>query len=92
MSRKRNQLEIIRDVLLSIQQKDGQAKPTHILYKSNLSSDMLKQYLQNLIEKKFITMKKDKKGNKFYSLNEKGFNYIKDYKTIKGFMESYGLE
>jgi len=92
MSRKRNHLEIIRDVLLAIQIKGNQARPTHILYKSNISSDMLKQYLEDLMEKGFIVEEKDKKENKLFSLTTKGFNYIKDFETIKGFMESYGLE
>ena len=53
---------------------------------------MLKQYLKELIENKFIKEEIDTKGNKLYSLKEKGFNYLKDYSIIKGFMESYGLE
>ena len=92
MSRKRERLEIIRDVLLVIRDKGGKVRPTHILYKSNLSSDMLKQYLGELIENKFIKEERDKKNNKLYSLLPKGFNYLKDYAVIKGFIESYGLE
>lgn len=92
MSRKRERLEIIRDVLLVIREKGDKVRPTHILYKSNLSSDMLKQYLGELIENGFIVEERDKKDNKLYSLLPKGFNYLKDYSVIKGFMESYGLE
>ena len=92
MSRKRDRLEIIRDVLQAIQSKGDKARPTFILYRSNLSSDMLKQYLKELIDKKFIKEETDKKKNKFYSLTQKGFDYIRDYLTIKEFMESYGLE
>lgn len=44
------------------------------------------------MEKGFIVEEKDKKENKLFSLTTKGFNYIKDFETIKGFMESYGLE
>ena len=92
MNRKRERLEIIRDVLLTIREKGGKVRPTHILYKSNLSSEMLKQYLGELIENGFVLEERDKKNNKLYSLQEKGFNYLKDYSIIKGFMESYGLE
>ena len=92
MSRKRERLEIIRDVLLAIRNKGKEVRPTHILYKSNLSSDMLKQYLGELIKNGFVVEERDKKNNKLYSLLPKGFNYLKDYSVIKGFMESYGLE
>jgi len=92
MNRKRDRLQIIRDVLLAIQTKGQKVRPTHILYRSNLSSDMLKQYIGDLLEKDFIIEETDKKDNKLYSLTSKGFNYIKDYESIKGFMESYGLD
>lgn len=97
MNRKRERLEIIRDILLAIRTKGQKARPTHILYKSNLSSDMLKQYLADLIEKKFIIEeeeieKKSKKVNKLYSLTDKGYGYIDDFKAIKALMESYGLD
>lgn len=92
MSRKRERLEIIKDILISIRDKGNKVRPTHILYKSNLSSEMLKQYLSELIKNQFIIENKDKKNNKIYSLLPKGFNYLKDYSIIKGFMESYGLE
>ncbi|MGM5484949.1 MAG: winged helix-turn-helix domain-containing protein [Nanobdellota archaeon] len=87
--KKREKIEIIYDILKVIQDKGGKAMPTHILYKSNLSSQMLKHYLSELIDKKFIEEIKDKK--KYYSLKEKGHNYIKDYDLIKEFMDSYDL-
>lgn len=90
--RKRDRLEIIKDILVAIREKKNNARPTHILYKSNLSSEMLKQYLGELMENKFIEEIKDKKNTKRYSLLDKGFNYIKDYSVIKEFVESYGLE
>ena len=92
MNRKRERLEIIKDILLVIREKGGHVRPTHILYRSNLSSGMLKQYMTELLENEFIIEEKDKKDNKTYSLLPKGFNYLKDYSVIKGFMESYGLE
>lgn len=92
MKRKRERLEIIRDLLLAIRNKGEKVRPTHILYKSNLSSEMLKQYIKDLIDNDFIIEERDKKDHKVYSLLPKGFNYLKDYSVIKGFMESYGLE
>jgi predicted transcriptional regulator len=91
MSHKRERIEIIHDILQSIQTKRDNVKPTHILYKSNLSHQMLKDYLSELIAKNFIIEAQDKKGNKRYSLTDKGFNYLKDFGTIRSFLESYDL-
>ena len=91
MSKKRERLEIIYDILRAIRDKGKDAKPTHILYKSNLSHDMLKDYLKELLDKDFITEETDKKNRTRYNLKEKGFNYLKEYAVIKSFTESYGL-
>jgi len=43
------------------------------------------------VERDFMraTMIKNKKR---YSLTEKGYKYLEEYKVIKAFLESYGLE
>ena len=92
MNRKRERLEIIYDILKALQDKGGKLKPTHILYKSNLSHQMLIEYLADLIEKKLIIEEEDNKQNRSYSITEKGLNFLNDFKIIRNFMESYGLE
>jgi predicted transcriptional regulator len=92
MIKKRERLEIIHDILKAIQDKGGNMRPTHILYKSNLSHQMLKDYLSELIGKGMVIEETDKKGNKNYRLTDKGFGYLKDFSTIQSFMESYGLD
>ena len=91
MNKKRDRLEIIHDILHSIRDKAGLVRQTHILYKSNLSHQMLVEYVGELIEKEFIIEKEDKKGKKHYELTDKGHNYLNDYKVIRGFVDSYGL-
>jgi len=92
MNRKRERLEIIHDILKALQTKGGKLKPTHILYKSNLSHQMLTEYLTDLIEKGFITEEEDKKKNKSYLITDKGLSFLNDFKVIRNFMESYGLD
>ena len=92
MSRKRDRLEIIHDILSVIRDKGEKVKPTHILYKSNLSHQLLQEYIKELIEKGLIEEKMLKKEKKTYILTEKGFGYLQDYSGIKTFMESYGLD
>ncbi|MGM5483011.1 MAG: winged helix-turn-helix domain-containing protein [Nanobdellota archaeon] len=88
--KKRERTEIIYDILKVIQNRKGRAKPTHILYKSNLSSQMLNEYLYLLLEKKLIEKETNKK-NKLYTLTEKGYKYIEEYIIIQRFMDSYDL-
>lgn len=90
MERKRNKLEVIRDILLVIREKNGKAKPTRILYKSNLSHMMMKEYLGDLISRALIKETKTKEG-RTYALTEKGNKYLSEYGTIVNFMESFGL-
>ncbi len=88
---KRERLEVIYDILKAIQNKNSKIKPTHIMYKANLSHQMLEDYLKDLIKKQFITETKSAKG-RTYSLKDKGFEYINKYKIITGFIESFGLD
>ncbi len=96
MTKKRNKLEIIKDILEVIRNKSGRIKPTHILYKSNLSYSMMEEYLQELIEKQFIkeeksSSKKTIKESKTYFITEKGLKYLEQYRMISDFTESFGL-
>jgi predicted transcriptional regulator len=89
MKDKREKLQIIFDILKAIQ--DGKVKPTHIMYRANLSHDMMNFYINDLKSKKFIFESKEKNG-KIYTLTQKGFDYISKYKTIVDFIDTFGLE
>ena len=91
MERKRNKLEVIRDILKVIKEKNGKIKPTHILYKSNLSYQMMKEYLEELIKKELVIEKTLSKG-KTYSVTDKGMNYLEEYNTIVDFTNAFGLD
>jgi predicted transcriptional regulator len=90
MNQKRDRLKVIHDILRAIQARNGKIKPTHIIYKANLSHAMLDEYMKELLDKGLVEEKKEKKG-KSYSLTEKGYKFLDEYKTITAFLESYGL-
>lgn len=90
MNRKRDRLQVIHDILNAISEKNGKVRPTHILYKSNLSHQMMEEYLAELIGKGFVTQENNKQG-KTYSLSQKGFDYLAKYKMITEFVDSFGL-
>ena len=91
MNKKRTRLEVIKDILEVIKSRNGKIKPTHILYKSNLSYVMMEDYLSELKEKGFITETSKTKG-KTYQITEKGQEYLRKYSLVSEFTESFGLD
>ena len=91
MSKKRTRLEVMHDILEVIKNRSGKIKPTHILYKSNLSYQMMEEYLKELIEKGFLIEQKTKNG-RTYAITEKGVMFLSKYSMIKEFTNSFGLD
>jgi predicted transcriptional regulator len=89
-TKKRERLDVIRDILKTIRE-NRQIKPTRLLYASNLSPQMFKEYISELVNKKFIKLETDAKEKKFFSLNKKGQDFLLDYKVIESFIENFGL-
>jgi len=58
MNKKRTHIGVMRDILGAVSNKNGRIKPTHILYKSNLSYQMMDEYLKELIAKDFLIEQK----------------------------------
>jgi predicted transcriptional regulator len=90
MNKKRDRIRIIYDILKAIQERNGRIKPTHILYKSNLSHQMMEEYMNELISKNFVVEIKTKTG-KTYSLTQKGFDFLSRFGLITDFIDSFGL-
>ncbi len=90
MTIRRAKIEIIYDILEAIKDKGGTIKPTHLLYKSNLSHKKMTQYVNELISKGFIKIALVDE-NKMFSVTEQGLKYIAEFKRIKEFSDSFGL-
>ena len=90
MGKKRERLEVIKDILRAIRQ-NRQIKPTRLLYASNLSPQMFKEYIHELISKGFIKLEIDEKEKKFFSITKKGNDFLQEYKIIEEFVENFGL-
>jgi len=89
MSR-RNKIDIVFDLLKAVSDKGGKIKPTHLLYKSNLSHTRMKVYLEELMGKALIE-EIEEKGRTLYTLTEEGYKFIQNYKQLKNFTEAFGL-
>ena len=90
MNRKRERVELIHDILHTVQDHGGRIKPTHLLYKANLSHEALKRYVAELIAGSML-IESEHKGKKSYELTEKGHTFLAQYRQFKEFSDSFGL-
>jgi predicted transcriptional regulator len=88
---RRSKVIILKDILRTIEKKDGKAKPTHILYGANLSHDRLKKYLDSLIVEGFI-QKLDEDGQVFYTMTDKGKKFLNEFNKMKHFFDAFGIQ
>ena len=89
-AKRRGKLEIVNDMLRSIQNKGGKIKPTHLLYKSNLSHSKMKEYLKELMGKGMVS-EIEEKGKKMFIITEKGVDFLLEFERIKEFSDSFGI-
>jgi predicted transcriptional regulator len=90
MAGKRTRIDIIGDILHSIASKGGKIKPTHLMYKSNLSYSQLRNYIDDLISKEFI-IKANVGSNTHIAITEKGYEFLVKLKEIKEFEKAFGF-
>lgn len=96
MSSRRSRLELVFDVLLAIQNKGGVIKPTHLMYKSNLSHKLLNSYLDELIQKELVVIeeepvKKKRRPSKVVKITEKGLSFLAEFRRMREFTDAFGL-
>lgn len=96
MSARRSRLELIFDILIAIQNRGGRIKPTHLMYKSNLSHKLLNNYLDELVQKELVAiteehMKKKKAPVKTVVITEKGLGFLAEFRRMREFTDAFGL-
>ena len=79
------QVEILKTV-----KREGNARPTRILLKANLTHERLSSYLSELVTKKMISAS-ESAGNKLYSLTDSGESFLKEIVEKEHFLSSFGL-
>ena len=87
---KRGKLEIVYDILRTIQKNNNSIKPTPLLRKSNISTVRFKEYFSELITKDFVR-EINNKGENLISLTDKGFKFLEKYNTIISFIDEFEL-
>jgi predicted transcriptional regulator len=93
MQGKRTRIEIISDMLQTIRSKGGKIKPTHLMYKANLSHNQMKQYLEELMDKELVIEEpgKSKDDRKMLAITDKGLAFISKFNQMKEFEKTFGL-
>jgi len=71
---RRGELDIISDIL---EMAEGGAKKTHLVYRANLNSKVLKRYLRKLFEYGFIRIE-----GRFYVTTKKGAEFLYNYRQL----------
>jgi len=94
-NKKRTRVEVIFDILRIIQEKGGKIKPTHLMYKANLSHISMKVHLENLIKNGLIKKNSNPKENKnqhfMIEITPKGINFCNEYNQVKEFEKTFGI-
>ena len=90
MIERRTKADIFFDILRIVQQEQGKAKTTRILYGANLSYARLKKYIDYLMQNDFLE-KKLINGSNYFILTEKGLNFIQEFRKVKRFSEAFGI-
>lgn len=82
---RRSAMEMVCDILDVL--SEGPTKPTHILYKANMSWKVLSAYLEYLIERGLVD--KEEQGGKrsVYKITQKGESIVKLYEGLRASLE-----
>jgi predicted transcriptional regulator len=88
LSARRSKFQLSVEVLDNI--KNGETKPTRIMYSCNLSWKSLKGILANLTEQLLIeeqVVEGKKRSKKLYYITPKGENVLKYYRMVRGLID-----
>jgi len=91
MTKRREKGEIVYDMLSALWANRRGLKPTHLIYKSNISHVRLKKHIDELLDKGMVKEGTGEGGHKVYKITEKGIGFLKEFERMRKFMDSFGL-
>jgi predicted transcriptional regulator len=91
MQKKRSRLDIVADMLTAIRQKQGEIRPTHLMYRSNLAHGQMQGYLKELSEKNLVG-RQTRGGKEYISITETGLAFLRKVEEMKEFEKGFALK
>jgi predicted transcriptional regulator len=82
---RRSRMEVRIDILQAI--ADGAGRPTHIMYRSNLSWSIMQSFVR-VLEQQGLISRMDREGKKNYVLTEKGQRVLQTYLSVRQQLEN----
>lgn len=79
---RRSKLEMYVDILSVLAQR-GPLKLTHVMYKANVNCNILKEYLDFLIEQKLVEERSIGKLRVVYAVTQRGITVLRQFKELK---------
>ena len=83
-------MDIISDMLAIIQERNGSIKPTHLMYKANLSHNQMKLYLDDLMKQSLVGEAVEKTGKRII-ITKRGRDFLLQYHKMREFEKTFGL-
>ena len=90
MNGRRSKMQVIADILRVVEGSGNRVKPTHILYKANLSHKLLKDHINTLLQKGFIEVEIEK-NHTYYRITEKGQRFMSEFRKLEKLSQAFGL-
>jgi len=87
--KQRSSLRIYLDIL-NVVREEGNAKPTKVLYRANLSHDRLVKYLGDLVAKGLIEEQQDGES-KSYKMTPRGIQFLIEIRKAESFVHGFGI-
>lgn len=87
----RSKIRIYMDILQAVQE-DGNAKPTRVLQRANLSHERLTRYLGELVQKNLVKENQGEGGVRYYTMTEQGIAFLQELRKAESFVSGFGLE
>lgn len=85
----RSRIKIYYDILSTVKE-EGNAKPTRVLYKANLSYDRLVKYLEELVSKGLL-QEVQASESRYYIITKQGIWFLEEIKKAEAFLSGFGL-